>query len=192
VGLYPWSKGAAEQVVREQNGRGLETVIVRPRLVWGKGDTTLLPRVAALVQAGRFGWIDDGRARTSSCHVRNLCAALLLVAERGVPGETYFVTDGEVHSQRDLWTRLLATQGVSVDRVRSMPHGLAAGIAWALEGAWKLLPLKGAPPLTRTAVKLIGETVTLSDAKIRRELGYRPQVTFEAGLAELAATAPPG
>ena len=36
------------------------------------------------------------------------------------------------------------------------------------------------------AVRLFGEPVTVSDAKARRELGYRGSTTREAGLAALA------
>ena len=41
--LYSATKAMAEQVVRDANGDGFETVVVRPRLVWGAGDTTILP-----------------------------------------------------------------------------------------------------------------------------------------------------
>ena len=44
----------------------------------------------------------------------------------------------------------------------------------------------GEPPLTRTAMNLFFREVTVSDAKARSELGYRPVVTVEQGLAELA------
>ena len=43
------------------------------------------------------------------------------------------------------------------------------------------------PPVTRSAVALIGGEVTVVDAKARRELGYTAKVSREAGLAELAA-----
>ena len=42
--LYSSSKAKAEQLVRAANGHGLETVVVRPRFVWGRGDTTCCPR----------------------------------------------------------------------------------------------------------------------------------------------------
>ena len=50
---------------------------------------------------------------------------------------------------------------------------------------WTLGGLAGEPPVTRTGVRLVGEEVTVSDAKARRELGYAPVVSREAGLAEL-------
>ena len=47
--LYSSSKAKAEQLVRAANGDGLETVVVRPRFVWGRGDTTLLPALIEMV-----------------------------------------------------------------------------------------------------------------------------------------------
>ena len=57
--LYSATKAQAEQVVRDANGDGLETVVVRPRLVWGSGDTTILP---SLVQAVEKGAASHGSA----------------------------------------------------------------------------------------------------------------------------------
>src|SRR5437588_4144028 len=55
--LYSATKARAEQAVVAANGNGLETVVVRPRFVWGAGDTTLLPTIVELVRGGRFAWI---------------------------------------------------------------------------------------------------------------------------------------
>ena len=41
------------------------------------------------------------------------------------------------------------------------------------------------PPVTKTAIALVGHEVTVDDAKARRELGYAGKVTREAGLAEM-------
>ena len=45
--LYSSSKAKAEQLVRDAGG--LETVVVRPRFVWGRGDTSLLPTIIEMV-----------------------------------------------------------------------------------------------------------------------------------------------
>ena len=59
--LYSATKARAEQAVRAANREGFETVVIRPRFVWGTGDTTLLPSIVELVQSGRFAWIGGGR-----------------------------------------------------------------------------------------------------------------------------------
>jgi nucleoside-diphosphate-sugar epimerase len=182
--LYSATKARAEEAVIEANHDGLETVVVRPRFVWGRGDTTLLPLLTEAVRSGRFAWIGGGRHRTSTTHVDNTVHGLLLAAERGAPGGVYFVTDGEPVVFRDFVTRLLATQRVEAP-TRSVPTPVASAIAATSEAAWRLLPLPGRPPLTRLAVWVSGMETTIDITRAREELGYAPVTSIEQGLSEL-------
>ena len=50
---------------------------------------------------------------------------------------------------------------------------------------WRALPLPGAPPLTRLAYWLTSQECTIDITKARTELGYRPVISVEEGLAGL-------
>jgi nucleoside-diphosphate-sugar epimerase len=182
--LYSSTKARAEEAVIEANDNGLETVVVRPRFVWGRGDTTLLPLMTEAVRSGRFAWIGGGHHRTSTTHIDNTVHGLMLAAERGAPGGVYFVTDGEPVVFRDFITRLLATQGVEAP-TRSVPTRVARAVAATSEAAWRLLPLPGRPPLTRLTVWVSGLETTLDITRAREELGYAPVRTIDQGLAEM-------
>jgi nucleoside-diphosphate-sugar epimerase len=182
--LYSSTKARAEEAVIAANQNGLETVVVRPRFVWGRGDTTLLPVMTEMVRSGRFAWIGGGRHRTSTAHVDNVVHGLLLAAERGARGGVYFVTDGEPVVFRDFVTRLLATQGVEPPN-RSLPVGVARAAAAAGETAWRVLPLPGRPPVTRFAVWVSALETTIDITRARTELGYEPVRTIDQGLEEL-------
>lgn len=186
-GFYPRSKAMAEQHVLASNGDGLETLVVRPRFVWGKGDTTLLPRLAAAARSGWL-WFGGGRHRMSTCHVKNASFGMRLALRAGGAGQVYFLTDGEPVVFREFIGSLIRTQGVEPGE-RSAPLWLADAVAAAGEAVWRLFPLKGEPPLTRTALNLFFREVTVSDAKARRELGYRPVIGIEDGLRELRTAA---
>jgi nucleoside-diphosphate-sugar epimerase len=186
---YPASKAASEALVRAAAADGFVTVVVRPRLVWGSGDTSLLPQLVQAVRDGRFRWIGGGRHLSSTCHVDNAVEGLLLAAAHGRSGEAYFVTDGAPVEFRAFLTRLLQTQGVRAPD-GSLPFALAQVVAAAGETLWRALPLAGAPPLTRLVLQLFGTEVTVDDGKARRELGYRGTTTIEAGLAAMARAAP--
>jgi nucleoside-diphosphate-sugar epimerase len=181
---YPATKARAELAVVEANGPRLETVVVRPRFVWGRGDTTLLPEMVETVRKGRWAWVGGGRNLTDTTHVDNVVEGLLLGARRGRPGQAYFVTDGEPVVFRDFVTALLETQGVEPPD-RSLPAWAAPPMARIAEAAWKLLPLRGAPPMTTFRAWLLTQECTIDISKARRELGYEPVIDRERGLAEL-------
>ena len=184
--LYSATKARAELLVMNANGDGLETVVVRPRFVWGRGDTTLLPAMCELVRSGRFAWIGGGRHLTATTHVDNTVEGLMLGATHGTPGNAYFVTDGDPVAFRDFVTELLSTQGVEAPS-RNIPSVVAHGLAVAGETAWRALPLPGHPPLTRFAYWVSSQECTINIDTARSELGYEPVLSRAEGLAGLRA-----
>jgi nucleoside-diphosphate-sugar epimerase len=188
---YPATKAAAEALVQAANTPTLRTVIVRPRFIWGADDTSVLVQLSEAVKTGRFMWIDQGRYPTSTCHVANVVEGMLLAAEKGRGGEIYFLTDGPPVELRAFITRMLGTQGVSIPD-KSVPRWIVKILGATCETIWDLFRLPGKPPATRMASTLFGQPVTVIDAKARRELGYRAQVSVDAGLADLATRAAAG
>jgi nucleoside-diphosphate-sugar epimerase len=185
---YPSTKARAEQAVRDANGGDFETVVVRPRFVWGLGDTSVMPALVEAVRRGRFSWIGGGRQPTATTHVANVAEGLVLGAERGRPGEAYFVTDGEPIVFREFITELLGTQGVEIPD-KNVPPGVVRALAALFETAWRVLPLRGAPPVTRFAVWAASQECTIDISKARSELGYAPVTTRDEGMAELRGAA---
>ena len=62
-------------------------------------------------------------------------------------------------------------------------------LAWAAAatGEWVCAAVGCEPPITRQALVLVGQEVTVSDAKARAELGYKGAVGKEQGLAGVRA-----
>ena len=183
--LYAETKGEAERHVIRENGSNFETIVLRPRLVWGPDDTTLVPELLAMVHSGAFVWLDGGRAKTSTTHIDNLVHATELALTAGKGGEVYFVTDGKDTDFKSFLPRLVAPYGVELPD-RSLPSWLVRPVAAGIEGLWRLLRLKIRPPLTRHAVDLMCCDCTLRTEKIEGELGYRPVLDVEEGLRRLS------
>jgi nucleoside-diphosphate-sugar epimerase len=177
VGLYPLTKGIAESRVRAASNGSLETVVVRPRFIWGKGDTTVLPVMVDAVKKGRWRWIGGGRYLTSTCHVANVVEGILCAAARGTPGSVYFLTDGEPVEFRTFIGDLLRAKGVEPGE-KAVPRWVAGVLA-------RVTSFMAHPPLTRTAIALMSHEVTVSDARARREIGYQGKKSIAEGLAEI-------
>ncbi len=185
--LYSATKAMAERIVLDANRGGeFETVVVRPRFVWGRGDTTLLPAMVAMVKAGRFAWVGGGHNHTSTTHVDNVVEGLILGAERGLPGNAYFVTDGDPVEFREFVSELLSTQGVTAP-TRTVPASVAHVLRSAARPHGGSLPLPGQPPLTRFAYWVTSQDCTIRIDKARTELGYEPIVSRAEGMAALRA-----
>ncbi|MDC0683435.1 NAD-dependent epimerase/dehydratase family protein [Sorangium atrum] len=85
--LYSETKAEAERRVLAANEPGgMTTVSIRPRLVWGPRDATVLPVVLRMAREGSFAWLDGGGARTSTTHVANRgrCRAVFSRRLRGL------------------------------------------------------------------------------------------------------------
>ncbi len=181
--LYSETKREAEKLVLAANEDGFETVSLRPRMIWGPKDQSILPAVLDMIEQGKFMWVDKGRAVTNTTHIYNLRHAIFLALDmdKDIGGEAFFVTDDEVHTFKVFLGELLKTQGV-VRQFGSIPGWLVRGLAFCIEVPWRMLGIKSAPPMTRFGVNIMSRDCMLDIGKAKRVLGYTPVIDVEAGL----------
>lgn len=185
--LYSETKAEAEKRVLAARSDAFTTISVRPRLVWGPRDASVLPAVVRMAKAGRFAWLDGGRHLTSTTHASNLAEALALALGRGRSGEAYFVADDGTRTVREFLTPLAATAGVDLSRAGNVPGWLARPVSVVVEGAYRMVGATRTPPMTRFAIAMMSRTVTVNTAKAKAELGYAPKVSVEEGLRAMQA-----
>jgi nucleoside-diphosphate-sugar epimerase len=185
---YSASKLAGEKLARAANGEGLAVTVIRPGVIWGPGDTVILPRFAALLRRRAMVITDGGRNLIALSHVANLAAGVRLAAETAAAaGQIYHLTDGEELTARDAIEAIAETIGTPPPRA-SLPYWLVLGAATAVELGAKLLRSERPPPITRYGVRLISCDCRYDLGKARRELGYAPKVTFREGVRALKDT----
>lgn len=184
AGAYSAGKAEAERMARNAAARGQHVVILRPRMVWGRDDTTALPVLADAVRSGKFAWISGGGYRSSTLHIANLCHAVDLAFTHGERGEIYHITDGPAHTFRETVSGLLASQGLEAGN-KNVPRGAVRLIARVGDGLYRLSGGKFSGPMSYQDYATSAVEITLDTQKAERELGYRPVMTWEEGLSEL-------
>lgn len=189
---YPKTKALAEKFVLAQNDGTLATVALRPHLIWGPGDTQLIPRIVERGKAGRLRILRTGDQKVDAVYIDNAVHAHMLAADRLAPGapcagKAYYITNGEPIAISDLINRILEAAGVPPVTKHVSP-GLAYAIGAVLESVYAVLGRSGEPPMTRFVARQLATAHWYDIGAARRDLGYAPIVSTEEGLRRLAAS----
>lgn len=174
LSAYGRTKAAGERLALAAGA-----VVLRPRAVYGPGDTHLLPR---LRQARRGRWlpVPGPDVRLSLTAVENLADACL--AAPGWPPGAYNIADAGSYSRDAVLRAAFAALGDPV-RLLRLPVGLADAAATA---ATSLAALTRRPAvLTRYAVDQLARDMVLDTSRARAQ-GYRPHRSFADHLSDLA------
>lgn len=177
---YARTKRMAEQVVLGCPDIG--PVVIRPRGIYGAGDTALLPRlirVAARRPLPRFSQM----GATDITHVDDVVDAIrcALAAGPEVTGEIINVSGGTAIALPQIIAAACAETGIDL-RWRSLPFGLVLGAARAMEAGARLLPGRPEPPVTAYGLGILRYRQAMDISKAERLLGWTPRVSFEEGL----------
>ena len=178
---YSHSKKWAEEIVLGARAL-LEVALLRPKALYGPGDTSLLPRVLGSAHRGRLVQIGDGLNRVDLTFVDDAARALVLALEHPGPLPTrplWFVTGGEHVLLWEVIGRVLKHVGLN-SRLRRVPLEGALAVAGALEGVARFTGKE--PTLTRYTALILARTQTYNLSRIARDLGYVPRVSLEEGL----------
>jgi len=171
---YGRSKLQAEEALAQVAAASrLETVVVRPPLVYGPGVKGNFLSLLALCRRAPPLPLAAVENRRSLIFVGNLCDALVrCLSEATAAGETFLVRDGDDLSTPELVRRLAAALG-RPSRLFPVPAALlrAAGV----------LTGKSA------VVARLLDSLVVDDGKIRRALSWAPPYTVAVGLDATAA-----
>lgn len=178
LSIYDRTKAAAHALADQMIAAGLPLVIVLPGLIYGPGDTSsvrttliqyLQRRLPLLPKQTAYSW----------AHVDDIAQGHIQAMEQGRPGESYIIA-GPTHTLIEAIELAERITGIAAPRLRAAP-GVLKAMAALMGLVERVVPV----PASYTAEYLrvsAGATYIGSNAKARRELGYRPRPLAE-GLA---------
>ncbi|NLS96058.1 MAG: NAD-dependent epimerase/dehydratase family protein [Planctomycetaceae bacterium] len=187
---YPHTKAIAEREVLEANGSdGFLTCALRPHLIWGPRDRHLIPRLLARARSGRLRRVGDGKNLVDMIYVENAAEAHLQAADAltdGSPvgGRAYFLSQGEPVNCWDWINDILALAGIPPVN-KSISASAAHRVGAVLEGIYRVLGLRGEPPMTRFLAAQLSTHHYFDVTRAREDFGYNPRVSTVEGMRRL-------
>lgn len=192
IAHYPHTKAIAERLVIAAHGDKLATVALRPHLIWGPGDTNLIPRILERSRAGVLRKVGPGKL-IDTVYIDDAARAHLLAADRlqdpettaTVGGKVYFISSGQPINTWTMVNHILAAAGQPPVE-KTVPPAVAFAAGWLLEKVWQLTGRTTEPRMTRWVAQELAHAHWFDISAARRDLGYEPAVSLEEGLRRLA------
>ncbi len=165
---YSESKMLAEKIVRQHPHPN--KIILRPRAIYGVGDTTLLPRLVRLYRAGYMIGFGDGNNQLSITHIDNFCHAVACATRYSSLLDIFNITDTETITQRQLLATI-ADYLQNPFKPIFIPHTMSQHIATISQTLQQIgIPMSLSP----YALHNLSQTVTLSIDKAKTQINYDP------------------
>jgi 2-alkyl-3-oxoalkanoate reductase len=184
VNHYATTKLMAEELVLNFNGKGIETIALRPRAIIGAEDTVIFPRVLEAYHQGKLKIVGDGKNICDFTCVRNVIEAILccINAEKQAYGQAYNITDDK---PIPFWDAVnYALKGLNKQPItRRIPKNIALFAAGLVEFKAQLFKEKE-PALTKYGIGILSQNFTLDISKAKKMLHYRPVMTTYQGINE--------
>ncbi len=191
LNFYAKSKAKAEALVlKANNSKDFLTVSLRPHLIFGPGDTNLIPTVVESAKSGRLMIVGDGTNLVDVIYVENAADAHIkafnaLTAGSAVCGKAYFLGQDKPVVLWDFINDILERSGV--DKIEKYVSIKAAySIGAVLESGYAFLGKRDRdPPMTRFLALQLGKSHYFSHENAKRDFGYKATVSTADGVDRL-------
>ena len=184
INHYAASKQVAERLIQNYHG---SWSILRPRAVYGKGDTVLFPRILAAAQAGRLPLLTrpGPPAMGDLISIHNLTDCLLRAASDPAIHGSYNLTDNAPQEIISFLLEIFSRLNIKPPE-REISVRNAHRLARLLEMVYgSLIPWKE-PPITRFGVHVFAFSKTFDVSKMIEGFGP-PCTTTETAIDEFVS-----
>lgn len=183
--FYPQTKAQAEREVLAANGDALRTCSLRPHLIWGPGDTNLIPTILEKAAAGRLVQVGEGNNLVDLCFIEDCVRAHRLAMDAleenpEAAGRAYFISQGDPVPMWPWINQVLEAHG-KPPIAKTVKPKTALFLASLLEGAARFFRFE--PPLTKFLVHEMATSHYFNISQAERLLGYKPRYTVAEAMA---------
>lgn len=184
---YAETKAIAEKESLEADSSAISVCALRPHLIFGPRDHHLLPRVIKAVLSGRLKIVGKGKNLVDVTYVKDAALAhvkaLAALQSGKACGKAYFISQGSPVVLWEWLNRILSELNIpEIKQKLALP--LAYGIGGVFEFIYKILNLKGEPPMTRFVAVELAKDHYFDLSNARRDLDFNPQYSMDQAIKE--------
>lgn len=183
--LYGRAKVEAERMTQDMcDAAGVSWSVARIGATYGPERRSLLTHFAPMLASGRLRLIGDGNNVIAALYIDDAARAILLAGEHaGAHRKIYDVVGDDRVTQRQWFFGIADALGLPRPE-QSVPRNVAFAAA---TGAEWLAAMRGTQPqFNRMMIALVSAEQVLDASRIRNALGWRAEVSFEAGMRRTA------
>lgn len=182
---YARSKAMAEKMVLAANSETMKTIALRPHLVWGPGDTNLIPRLLGQARCRQLKRVGDGHNLVDITYIDNAAEAFVLAAKNlhgpaSGAGKPYFISQGEPVSLWSWLKKFFRRLDIPIIE-ESISFQKAYLMGLLMEKAFSLARINREPCMTRFLAVQLAKSHWFSIENANRDLGYFPRVSTAEG-----------
>ena len=186
LNTYIQTKLLAEKAIRTFRSHAFEKVILRPRGLFGIGDTSIIPRLMRANKITGIPVFRNGNNLVDITYVENAAYSVFVALKTpGIDGATYNITNGEPMKFKTILMMFLDEIGLKPKFLKLSYPALSKVVA-CLELLYRKMGIKKEPVFTRYTLMTLAFSQTLDIEKARKELGYEPLYSIEKGIQTYA------
>lgn len=183
LNYYIESKIIAEKEIKKAN---VPFVIIRPRGLFGIGDTSIIPRLIRANKKIGIPLFNDGKNIVDITCVENVALALRLSIESTkAVGNIYNITNGEPREFKKILEELFK-QINETPKYLKINLNLMYCFSSLIECTYKIFHIYKEPMITKYNICTLGYSQTLNIEKAKNDLKYIPRMTLSEGIMKYA------
>ena len=159
---------------------------LRPRAVFGKNDTTVLPRISKLINSKRYLVIGNGKTIVDATCMNNFLDAVecAINAEDKATGRVYNISNGKPLEAGYMLSKI-AQKSYPNSKAKHLPHAPIKVLSHLINTIGLLSFGLFQPSLTPYSVNQLTKRMVMDISGAKQYLGWTPKQSFEEGLEEI-------
>ena len=183
VNNYIKTKIIAEKLIDDAFNKGLDVITLRPRAIFGIGDTAIFPRLIKTNNKRFLPITTNKDILVDLTYIENVVDAILLAvnADKKYSGEKYNITNDEHIYLHKTIEKIITSLNYEY-KTKKIPYKLLKLISTLIDNLYYIFLPNKEPTITQYSLGVLSFSQTFDISKAKNELGYIPKISTNEGL----------